>query len=367
MAPPTYPEIWQCVGMIVGVYGIGYAIASADPLRHWPIILVGFLGKIFGPLGFAQALYLERLPLRFGPAHSPHKRPPLVAPLRPDPLACLEIPLEPRIIRTPNKTGSVSEVVTLASSKNQLVSFLFFNRMPHLQLPWQGTPPYRPNTSFIVPLGLPNRYARNPLKRSPIKLPREASPQFLLTPSRHEHLEPTLPLLRFLWNPHSRRHPFVPVHSLSPPPAPPPPPIAPLPSPRNLLSQSSPLLQQYQRLRSTSPPSSRRSEPSTSSLTMTLTPSPPPPRATPNVWRPSWPAAKLTPYQAGAILQGKARGLRIDDYLILDRAAAAWASSSRPAIAAPPARRHEDPPPRLRPRPRRRPPLPPRIRPRRTH
>ena len=66
MAPPTYPEIWQCVGMIVGVYGIGYAIASADPLRHWPIILVGFLGKIFGPLGFAQALYLERLPLKFG-------------------------------------------------------------------------------------------------------------------------------------------------------------------------------------------------------------------------------------------------------------------------------------------------------------
>lgn len=49
---PTYPSIWQCVGMIVGVYGIGYAIASRDPLRHWPITLVGFLGKIFGPIGF---------------------------------------------------------------------------------------------------------------------------------------------------------------------------------------------------------------------------------------------------------------------------------------------------------------------------
>ncbi len=66
MSPPNYPEIWQCVGMIVGVYGIGYAIASADPLRHWPIVLVGFLGKIFGPIGFAQALLLERLPLKFG-------------------------------------------------------------------------------------------------------------------------------------------------------------------------------------------------------------------------------------------------------------------------------------------------------------
>ena len=52
MPLPTYPSIWQCVGMIVGVYGIGYAIASRDPLRHWPITLVGFLGKIFGPIGF---------------------------------------------------------------------------------------------------------------------------------------------------------------------------------------------------------------------------------------------------------------------------------------------------------------------------
>jgi peroxiredoxin len=50
--PPLYPGIWQCVGMIVGVYGIGYAIAAADPYRHWPIVLVGLLGKLFGPLGF---------------------------------------------------------------------------------------------------------------------------------------------------------------------------------------------------------------------------------------------------------------------------------------------------------------------------
>jgi small multidrug resistance pump len=52
MEPPRYPQIWQCVGMVVGVYGVGYAIAARDPLRHWPIILVGFLGKILGPIGF---------------------------------------------------------------------------------------------------------------------------------------------------------------------------------------------------------------------------------------------------------------------------------------------------------------------------
>lgn len=48
---PLYPSIWQCVGMIVGVYGIGYAIAAFDPFRHWPIVLVGFLGKTLGPIG----------------------------------------------------------------------------------------------------------------------------------------------------------------------------------------------------------------------------------------------------------------------------------------------------------------------------
>lgn len=63
---PNYPEIWQCVGMIVGVYGLGYWIASYDPNRHWPIVLVGFLGKIFGPIGFIYAIIKEVYNFKFG-------------------------------------------------------------------------------------------------------------------------------------------------------------------------------------------------------------------------------------------------------------------------------------------------------------
>lgn len=66
MELPRYPQIWQCVGMIVGVYGIGYLIAAADPLRHWPIVLVGFLGKIFGPIGFLAAGLRGDLPWSWG-------------------------------------------------------------------------------------------------------------------------------------------------------------------------------------------------------------------------------------------------------------------------------------------------------------
>lgn len=63
MPPPEYPELWQCIGMIVGVYGVGYLIAASDPLRHWPIVLVGFLGKLFGPIGFAGQLVSGKWPI----------------------------------------------------------------------------------------------------------------------------------------------------------------------------------------------------------------------------------------------------------------------------------------------------------------
>ena len=73
MPPPTYPFIWQVVGMIVGVYGVGYWIAATDPYRHWPIVLVGTLGKLFGPAGYATGLlfggmlpFVSDIPYEFG-------------------------------------------------------------------------------------------------------------------------------------------------------------------------------------------------------------------------------------------------------------------------------------------------------------
>ena len=66
MEPPLYPFIWQCVGMIVGVYGIGYLVSARDPARHWPIVLVGFLGKVFGPLGYVMGVLDGTVPAAFG-------------------------------------------------------------------------------------------------------------------------------------------------------------------------------------------------------------------------------------------------------------------------------------------------------------
>lgn len=63
---PPVTQLWQCIGMIVGVYGIGYLIASRDVYRHWPITLVGLLGKVFGPIGFAVSMIAGTLPTSVG-------------------------------------------------------------------------------------------------------------------------------------------------------------------------------------------------------------------------------------------------------------------------------------------------------------
>ena len=59
---PNYPELWQCIGMIVGVYAIGYAYLAADPIRYAPFLVVALLGKIFGPIGWLIAWHHGRLP-----------------------------------------------------------------------------------------------------------------------------------------------------------------------------------------------------------------------------------------------------------------------------------------------------------------
>lgn len=66
MPMPNYLEFWQCIGMIVAVYGLLYMFAAHDMPRFWPVVLIGLLGKIFGPIGFLQAIWLNKLPLSFG-------------------------------------------------------------------------------------------------------------------------------------------------------------------------------------------------------------------------------------------------------------------------------------------------------------
>lgn len=62
---PNYLMIWQSVGLVVGVYGLGYIAASKDYVRHWPIVLVGFLGKLGGPIGICYHVFMNGFPKVF--------------------------------------------------------------------------------------------------------------------------------------------------------------------------------------------------------------------------------------------------------------------------------------------------------------
>ncbi len=48
---PQYPQLWQGIGLILAAIGTGFLVASRDPYRHWPIVLVGLIGKTLGPIG----------------------------------------------------------------------------------------------------------------------------------------------------------------------------------------------------------------------------------------------------------------------------------------------------------------------------
>jgi len=64
IAPPNYPALWQCLGMVVGLYGILYAGAARNLQRARLVIAVGLLGKILGPIGFFLVTAANEWPLR---------------------------------------------------------------------------------------------------------------------------------------------------------------------------------------------------------------------------------------------------------------------------------------------------------------
>lgn len=69
----NYPMVWQGMGMVIGVYGLGYWLAARHYIRHWPIVLIGLLGKVLGPVGYLGYMALGLLPYpQFGYALLPN-------------------------------------------------------------------------------------------------------------------------------------------------------------------------------------------------------------------------------------------------------------------------------------------------------
>jgi hypothetical protein len=59
----NYPEVFACLGMLVGLYGILYLEVARMPERGWLLAAVGLLGKWLGPIGLVRLLWSGQWPI----------------------------------------------------------------------------------------------------------------------------------------------------------------------------------------------------------------------------------------------------------------------------------------------------------------
>jgi hypothetical protein len=64
MPRANHPEIFACLGMVVGLYGIVYWQVAREPERGFVLAAVGLAGKILGPIGLARLILAGTWPPR---------------------------------------------------------------------------------------------------------------------------------------------------------------------------------------------------------------------------------------------------------------------------------------------------------------
>ena len=59
----NYPQIFACLGMVVGLYGIIYLEIARVPERGWLLAAVGLTGQVLGPIGLAGLSWRGQWPI----------------------------------------------------------------------------------------------------------------------------------------------------------------------------------------------------------------------------------------------------------------------------------------------------------------
>lgn len=62
MERPNHPMLWRTLGLISGFLGFAFFIAATDPLKHWPIVLLGFIKFIATTLIVSFTVWSTALP-----------------------------------------------------------------------------------------------------------------------------------------------------------------------------------------------------------------------------------------------------------------------------------------------------------------
>lgn len=64
MPPANHPQIFDCLGMVIGLYGVLYLEVARRPEHGWLLAAVGLAGKILGPIGLLVLLCQGVWPVR---------------------------------------------------------------------------------------------------------------------------------------------------------------------------------------------------------------------------------------------------------------------------------------------------------------
>ena len=62
MPPSNTPQIFACLGMVLGLYGVLYLEVARRPEHGWLPAAVGLAGKVLGPLGLAVLILRDTWP-----------------------------------------------------------------------------------------------------------------------------------------------------------------------------------------------------------------------------------------------------------------------------------------------------------------
>ncbi len=62
---PDYIALWQCIGLLIAIFGVGYLVVYGDPHKHWLVVLLGLMGKLGAALGFIYTQIAGTLPFEF--------------------------------------------------------------------------------------------------------------------------------------------------------------------------------------------------------------------------------------------------------------------------------------------------------------
>ena len=63
LQPQNYPQIFACLGMVIGLYGIIYLEVARAPEKGWLLAAVGLTGKVLGPIGLLRLIWNGEWPV----------------------------------------------------------------------------------------------------------------------------------------------------------------------------------------------------------------------------------------------------------------------------------------------------------------